>query len=322
MLLIVGAGRSGSTLLSRILGQIDGFFAVGELAQIWQAGMTQNRMCGCGVRFSRCELWREILERAFGPEGVDAAAMLAEQRHGVRVRQAPLMLFGSRRPGKLANGPYGQRLGRLYATIAAVTGCWVVVDSSKLPLFGKILQTMGAIDLYVVHLVRDPRATAYSWARSKLEPDRRSAGYSAGYMVRFSALKSSALWAVYNAGASVLGRHDRDRYLRLRYEDFVVSPRETVQRILRLVGDAESVTPFIDERTVTLAENHTVLGNPDRLSTGHMTISADVEWLTNLSRGSRVVSTLVTLPALHRLGYPLRPSRGSSNARAYGSWRS
>ena len=38
ILFIAGIGRSGSTLLSRMLAQIDGFQAVGELHHLWQTG--------------------------------------------------------------------------------------------------------------------------------------------------------------------------------------------------------------------------------------------------------------------------------------------
>ena len=35
VLFIAGNGRSGSTILDVILGQLEGFFAVGELRRIW-----------------------------------------------------------------------------------------------------------------------------------------------------------------------------------------------------------------------------------------------------------------------------------------------
>ena len=89
VLFIAGSSRSGSTLLSNILGQVEGFCAVGELAQIWQRGLIEDRLCGCGVRFNQCALWREVLDQTFGSGGVDARAMLAVRRGVTRIRHVP-----------------------------------------------------------------------------------------------------------------------------------------------------------------------------------------------------------------------------------------
>jgi len=308
VLYIAGSGRSGSTLLSNILGQIDGFFAGGELANVWQRSLQEDRLCGCGVRFSQCKVWNEITERAWGAGGVDAAEMIAAQRSGVRVRHVPSMFLGSRRARNLGEGRYGQRLAQLYGAITEVTGCRVIVDSSKHPTFGHLLEMIPSIDLFVVHLVRDPRASAYSWLRKKVNPDR---GYF-GYMQQLSALRSSTLWGIWNATAAALWSSHSDRYLRLSYEELVAQPRGSVQRILQWAGYPSARLPFVDERTVSLLPTHSISGNPNRLDTGTVTIDADMEWKERLGRRHQAVVTLVTLPLLHWFGYRLRPSRDAS----------
>ena len=42
ILYITGWGRSGSTILSMLLGQLDGFFLTGEMYQLWQSGFIDN----------------------------------------------------------------------------------------------------------------------------------------------------------------------------------------------------------------------------------------------------------------------------------------
>ncbi len=66
VLYIAGYERSGSTLLHNVLGQLDGFFAAGELAKIWDRSLIENRRCGCGAPFRECEVWRRILTNGFG----------------------------------------------------------------------------------------------------------------------------------------------------------------------------------------------------------------------------------------------------------------
>src|SRR5205085_9431203 len=78
VLYVAGTGRSGSTLLARILGRADSVFAAGELRYVWQRGLLEDRVCGCGEPFSRCPFWSEVVDRAFGGRrGVDAAGVAA-----------------------------------------------------------------------------------------------------------------------------------------------------------------------------------------------------------------------------------------------------
>src|SRR6266705_3371373 len=66
VLYIGGWGRSGSTLLDRMLGQVPGFFALGEVREIWQSGLRENRLCGCGASFRECPFWTRVGAEAFG----------------------------------------------------------------------------------------------------------------------------------------------------------------------------------------------------------------------------------------------------------------
>jgi hypothetical protein len=308
VLYIAGSGRSGSTLLANILGQVNGFFAVGELSNVWQRSLIEDRLCGCDVRFRQCTLWRQIIERMSGNETIDPAAMIAAQRSLIRVRHVPSMLLRSPRRG-LSAGEYGHRLSRLYTAIREVTGCQIIVDSSKQPTYGRVLEALGSLKLFVVHLIRDPRASAYSWLRRKVQPDR---GYF-GYMQQQTPLRSAALWTIWNTTATVLWRSSPDRYFQLRYEDFTAHPREAVARILKFVGHEGALIPFTNERTVRLKQTHSVSGNPNRLNTGTITISPDVEWTAGLGWQQRALVTLVALPLLRRFGYPLLPTSTPSS---------
>jgi hypothetical protein len=52
-------------------------------------------------------------------------------------------------------------LEKLYQGIRAYTGSKVIIDSSKSLLYGYLLGMLPTIDLYVLHIVRDPRGVAY-----------------------------------------------------------------------------------------------------------------------------------------------------------------
>jgi hypothetical protein len=308
VLYIAGSGRSGSTLLDNILGQVDGFFSAGEIHYLWERGLIENRLCGCGRRFRDCPLWQSVLKRAFGgTDAVDAAEIVRLQTGGTRFRHVPLMLLAQRRgvlPGSTSRA-YVNTLARVYAAIRSVTGCSVIVDSSKLPSYGFVLGKTPGIDLYVAQLVRDPRATAYSWKRRKVQPDRGTFGY----MHRKGLLKSAALWSAWNATSEALWRRAGGRYIWLRYEDFIARPRETVRRIVELTGEGASRLPFVAEHEVWLDTNHTVAGNPVRLKTGAVTLRADSEWRSRMTPVDQAFITALTWPLLLRYGYPTHAPR-------------
>ena len=73
VLYIAGPGRSGSTLLDTMLGQIDGFVSVGELRNLWARGLGDGWPCGCGAAVRDCPFWSSVLTEAFG--SVDAVSV-------------------------------------------------------------------------------------------------------------------------------------------------------------------------------------------------------------------------------------------------------
>jgi hypothetical protein len=309
VLYIVGMGRSGSTILANSLGEVDGFFSAGEICYMWRNNLVENRLCGCGAPFRECEVWGRVLERAFGgSENVDPREMMRELSAGARTRHLPLMLSGSGRR-RLADRmrPLLNNTGALYKALAAETGSRVIVDSSKEPAYGRALGMAPGIDLRVLHLVRDPRATAYSWSKKKPQPDSPDREF----MVQFSPFKNSWMWDSWNGAAEALWGRDKSRYLRLRYEDFVADPRSSFGRILDLL-DEDAEPPLAGEGEVKLGVSHTVSGNPNRFQTGSVALKPDTEWMREMDHRDRGLVTALTYPMLRRYGYPVHPEEESA----------
>ena len=170
---IAGTGRSGSTLLASLLGEVEGCFAAGEVRYLWQRGLAERRLCGCGVPVRECPVWKRVLAESGhldDPDRVEGVVSLL-QRTG-RIRNLPAILVGSLRPEldparSLSGARDRAALGDVYAAMAHVTGSRVIVDSSKLPAYANVLAATPGIDLRVVHLIRDPRGAAHSWSSRK-----------------------------------------------------------------------------------------------------------------------------------------------------------
>lgn len=301
VLYIAGFGRSGSTILANSLGQVGGFFSGGEMNFIWKHALIEDRLCGCGRHSRECPVWRSIFDEAFGGMGnVDAREMMRLQHSGARTRHIPQMLTKSGR-AKLEErmGKFLPSSARLYEAIKSVTNSRVVVDSSKEPAYGRAIAMIPEIDLRVLHLVRDPRAAAYSWLKKKEQPDSEDREF----MHQKSALDSAVLWDAWNISTEAMWRPSGDKYMRLRYEDFIAAPKESFQSILDFIGEPDSELPLAGEDEVKLGVSHTVSGNPNRFDTGSVELRPDDRWKKEMAVKDRNIVTALTLPLLARYGY-------------------
>lgn len=302
VLYIAGFLRSGSTLLDRILGQVPGLTPVGELTYLWEEGLLQNLPCGCEERLSECAFWRSVIEDGYGGlKGAAPEVTLELKRRVDRMRHIPQLMSRLKAPeyrGRLEE--YKAQLGKLYQAINNVTESQVIVDSSKSASYAYVLANLDNIDLYVVHLVRDSRAVAYSWRKKKLKY-RADSGETV-YMDRYSPGKSARGWLRANLLAEPL-RFYAAGYKRVLYEDLISSPETKVAEILKLVGKQDEKLPFIEDNTVTLSTNHTVAGNSNRFQSGTVELRSDNEWQFRMSPPDYRKVTAMTWPLLVKYGY-------------------
>lgn len=298
VLYITGWCRSGSTLLGNLLNELDGVLHVGELHYLWANGVLgtgTNRLCGCGSPILSCPLWSAVLaDMAAEPRGL-AAEMVKAQHRLLRTRYTRIRLAeaaGTRtRPAEVTAAL--DRMAALYRTIAGQAGAGLLVDSSKYPAEAAALCGRSDLDVRVLHLVRDPRATAYSWRRAK------------EYIPAMGVWRSGGYWTAFNLASDLIGARFPTRYLRVTYEDFTGRPREVLRDVMRLAG-LNGPPPVADDGTAVLGSNHTVTGNPDRLRQGPVTVVPDGAWAGELPRPHAALATVLAAPAMRRYGYRIR----------------
>jgi UDP-N-acetylglucosamine transferase subunit ALG13 len=299
VLYIGGWGRSGSTILDRMLGQVPGFVAVGELRELWQRGLVENRSCGCGAAFRDCPFWTEVGQRAFGGwAALDLDDVLRLRYSLDRGWSLPIL---SIRPGPVRR--YTDILAALYGAIGQVSEADVIVDSSKLPSHAMLARLAPSVDLRMVHLVRDSRGVVYSWEKS-VKSDEASA--DPRLLERYGPTSASARYVYYN-GLTALARRLGVPYLRVRYEDLIAGPRAGLDRILRHAGVpvTDLALSFLGDGEARLRPNHTVDGNPVRFAVGGVPLRIDDEWRRRMPSRRRLMVTALTSPSLLRYGYRL-----------------
>jgi hypothetical protein len=300
---IAGAGRSGSTLLSNVLDQFPGAYNIGELYYLWERGLQQNILCGCGLSFNECAFWTDVLNRAKTAMDIDDInEQFASGIKGARTRHIPYLLTeGGRQRFVAFSQPFIRLLCHIYTAIREKTGCDYIIDASKFPTYGFLLTQIPGVEVSVIHLIRDPRAVAFSWQRRKFNPD------SGQLFGRMSAGRSAAIWVAWNIGAEVLGHSVQKphRYVQLKYESFIERPLETLECIMDIVGLDVDPASVVRDNVVTIKSGHTIAGNPVRFQDS-MRLRLDTEWKKAMPVSTRILTSVLTWPLLRRYGYSIR----------------
>jgi hypothetical protein len=302
VLYIAGVGRSGSTLLERMVGAVPGSVNTGELNAVFSRVAAQDQRCGCGSPFSACPFWTAVGDEAFGGWASVTRRMAHLQPRVIRQRHVPKLLTG------VAGATYRRELEeyldaheRLYRAVSAVSGADVVVDASKSTAQLFALRRIRGLDLRVINLVRDSRGVANSWNKSGIvKPQSRDGAVMGTYAPHRLAM----LWSALQLECAVLAAAT-PYSARVRYEDLVARPRPTLERALIEVGlpPVAGALDHVGERSVHLTPSHGVAGSRTRFTAGRIQLELDDAWRSTLPASARRVVTAVTLPQLVGYGY-------------------
>ncbi len=329
VLMIMGLGRSGSTILDIVLGNDLDIESVGEVANLMHNGWISREslrgidpkkrrvpICTCGKRLDvlhvdspeeACPFWssvrREWVEHT-DPLSIESYPKFRgyfERTRPVRLVQQYLRLLYEKRRWSAPFRTYAGLTRAFFESIRAVSGKPVIVDSTKSPVRAFALGMIPGIDLYVVHLVRDGRGVIAS-LRKTFEKDVQ-AGIMwdhKGHPMR----KAVARWMVLNLAAEwVCTQLGPNRTMRLRYEDFVADPKSALGRIGSLIElDLREVAEAASSGKPMQA-GHNVGGNRTKKS-GIITLRADdEEWRRALSPTEQRLSWLLIGWLMRRYGY-------------------
>ncbi|HUA74448.1 MAG TPA: sulfotransferase [Solirubrobacteraceae bacterium] len=211
---VMGAGRSGSTILGVALGNCDGVLFAGELDRWFMREGVPRREDERLRAF-----WAEVLEQVG-----DAGDVLAA-RTGWLERSSGLLNPRKWRTRRRLRPRYREVSERLYRTLVAVSGEECVVDTSHYPLRARELQALGGVELHLLWLVRDPQSVVASLGRADVVERRFDVPTSNAY-----------LWLTNLLSLLVFLRHPRRRRMFVRHEDFVADPAGVLERILASAG--------------------------------------------------------------------------------------
>lgn len=143
------------------------------------------------------------------------------------------------------------------------TKCRVIVDTSKTLAYGHLIEILPNIQLFILHLIQDARGIAFSCQSPIILPETGKPMSDKG------AWKSSALWLSWNQVIELLWNNPKrgDRYLRMRYEDFILNPQHNLALITSHVKEYIHLRKVINNR-VEISQTHTMSCHPNRFEHG------------------------------------------------------
>lgn len=238
---VMGAGRSGSTILGVTLGNCEGVFFAGEL-DAWLARSGEPQVQDA----ERTQFWETVRDRVTG-----AAALYGNRPQRTIERSLSLFRFRLWQDRRSLQGPYRRVSESLYEAVAAVSGAEAVVDSSHYPLRAREMQRLTGVDLYLIYLVRDPQSVVASFNR------RDVAQYSKSTLTT-----NVYLWLTSLLSVMVFLSHPRERRLFVRYEDFVADPATVVGEIVGLAGLHPPTPDFTELHTGLAFQGNRVIRTP------------------------------------------------------------
>jgi hypothetical protein len=278
VLYIASNGRSGSTVLEMLLNVSPYLWTVGEFHVLpWE--IRRKQPCGCGANVIDCEIWGPVIrahEQILAYGSIDRFRMAHNADRMLRPAELPSMLTG-----RFHSSPAKSKELRRYAednraVLTAVYRCvkqlekplltWIV-DASKSPYRLLWLAASDQFELKVIHLVKDPRAFAYSMSKS-------SSGIKRAYRVA----RAVARWQVENRLFDALNQRylRSDQFVRVRYEHLAARTDETLEELAEWLN----IPRWSGASEQFRGTNHGIAGNPARFESRR--IELDEKWRREL----------------------------------------
>ena len=274
VLFVGGLGRSGSTVLDLLLGDVPGVAAIGEVRHLWERGLRDNSLCACGEPFHDCPFWQRVGEVAFGGwEPSTRTEAIADRARG----RSPPPAAGDRRPtGRPAARPRALRRPARAPVLGGGRGRGCAASSST------PARTPRTASSCAGH--RASTCGRRTWSATRGASPTRGRSRCSGrtpadgaLMTRTSVARTALMWVDANMLVELLARQHVPT-VRVRYEDLVADPEGQVRRVLHLAGLEPAAAPRRRRRSTV---QHAIAGNPVRFTAGRS------RWFSTTSGAAR-----------------------------------
>jgi len=273
VVLLIGAGHSGSTLFDLVMDSHSQIAGVGELSHYHKhiSHFNKEVLCNCGARLTNCLFWKRVFKDI---NYYRELRLFYRYKLDFLLNRKKYFYFNSRER-RLDIKKYVELTEQAYKNILFYSGKKVIFDSSKNPERAEaIIRFNNNLDIILLHLVRDGRGVTYS--NIKL-------GRSA-----FNFMKK---WAIINLKAEIIKMRNKNiKDIFVKYEDFAKNPK----RVLKYVLQQVNLTFEPDMLNFRNKVHHQAGGNFKlRMATNSSKIICDEEWRNKMSPKDKFIFNIL-----------------------------
>ncbi|MEP2936578.1 MAG: sulfotransferase [Gilvibacter sp.] len=272
---LMGAGRSGTTLLATLLGNSEHIVTLGEMHQFLDY-MLDSNPCSCGQQLSDCVFWKPVLARLQTSYSAEELQAINKANKKVEKHRNILgsLMFSNRK--------YQAFQQQLFKHIQEAHSSPFYLDSAKYISRGAQLAKTPGIDIKIVYMVRDVRGLIHSFGKN--------------VQTSKSPISTLFYYTMINSfGLIAQGVMGKKKVLRLRYESLVENPQGSLQKMGAFFGtNLDHVHSKLKEGQ-PFDMPHIIAGN--RMKTQKtIRLKPDFAWKKSQSRPTQILYYLLTLP--------------------------
>jgi len=296
---IMGHSRSGSTIFDIMLSNASNVIGVGELINLESLGFIKNEYCSCGNRIDECNFWSKI-KKDMVSDGFDDFEKQHNLIKSVDGHKRHFYEYLEKTKGsKEKVNNYLDYYKHLFSLIIKNSNSNCVVDSSKMPTRGYFLSLMEEFDVYILHIVRDPRAVCWSMYKP-LKKDLENGVQK--NIPGTPIIKTIKTW-LGNAWMSLkVKKQFNNNYMLINYDRLIQDNETVLDEISKFTNVDFSEVAKMIKRDDEFTKFHTVAGNRLRMAE-KIKLTYDDSWKKNLSLWQKFCITLLTLPLLKKFGF-------------------
>ena len=215
---IIGAGRSGTTLLDIILGNNPKLFSAGELNRF----PIRNGACpNIGKETAAYKYWEAFKtdflshHKDYRLDEINKNLINKYEYHSAILR----IIFGSK--SSKSRERYVDYLRNFFDTLSEKVDKEIIVDSSKYPCRGYFISQLYKSDISFIYIKRNPVDVSHSFAKKDLEQPPKSWFMTNLYLFCVNHLCNYILYKVKN----------NSKVVRIKYDSLVADPVQTLTTI-------------------------------------------------------------------------------------------
>lgn len=273
VLYLLGAGRSGTTMLTTVLNNHPEIFAVGEMDQFLDY-VKDNKDCSCGEDLTECVFWSQILK------DLDVDEINSEETVNFSNRMEKHYMIPRHLLKRRPNSEYSEIIDKIFGALDRnVSKPWLL-DSSKYIARYLLLRKNKNLRVKGIYMVRDVRGVIHSFGKNVQTPKKP--------------LPAIAYYVLVNLWGLFVSLID-SKVIRIRYEDFVNDPEAIISKLEKHIFNESKTESKLYDQAFDIP--HIIAGNRLR-SEKRLVIKKDVAWKSNISRPKQVLYYFLAAPIM------------------------